>query len=262
MSFEDRGYDGSHGQENNNDWNDQSNGGGYAAAAQQHQAAQTAGQVGVDERMAFIRRTYAHLAGAVGAFIALEVLLFASGAFKAILPLMIGYKYSWAVVLALFIGGGMLAERWALNTESTAMQYIGLGAYTALWAVIFVPLIFMAQKMSPGAIPSAAGVTLLVFGGLTAFVFTTKQDFSFLRTALVVASLLAFGGIAASIFLGFHLGIWFSVFMVGLASISILYNTSNVLHHYRTDQHVGAALGLFSSVALLFWYVLSIFMGE
>jgi FtsH-binding integral membrane protein len=34
------------------------------------------------------------------------------------------------------------------------------------------------------------------------------------------------------------------------------------LHHYRTDQHVAAALALFASVALLFWYVLQLFWAN
>ena len=48
--------------------------------------------------------------------------------------------------------------------------------------------------------------------------------------------------------------------MVLLASISILYSTSNIIHHYGTEQYVAASLGLFASVALLFWYVLRIIM--
>jgi FtsH-binding integral membrane protein len=50
--------------------------------------------------------------------------------------------------------------------------------------------------------------------------------------------------------------------MIVLASGYILYDTSNVLHRYRTDQHVAAALALFASVAILFWYVLRLFMSR
>ena len=60
---------------------------------------------------------------------------------------------------------------------------------------------------------------------------------------------------------GSTLGLWFSGLMVMLASGYILYDTSNVMLHYRTDQHVAASLALFASVALLFWYVLRIFMA-
>ena len=66
-------------------------------------------------------------------------------------------------------------------------------------------------------------------------------------------------GAAAMIF-GFNLGLFFSFAMVAVACAAILYHTSNVLHRYRTDQHVAAALALFASVALLFWYILQIFM--
>ena len=44
------------------------------------------------------------------------------------------------------------------------------------------------------------------------------------------------------------------------AAGAILYDTSKVLLHYHTDQHVGASLQLFASVALLFWYILRIVM--
>ena len=46
-----------------------------------------------------------------------------------------------------------------------------------------------------------------------------------------------------------------------LAGASILYDTSNVLRHYSEDSHVAAALELFASVALMFWYVLQLFMS-
>jgi FtsH-binding integral membrane protein len=60
---------------------------------------------------------------------------------------------------------------------------------------------------------------------------------------------------------GFGQGLGFAVGMVALACGFIIYNTSNIMHHYATDQHVSAALELFASVALLFWYVLRIFMS-
>jgi FtsH-binding integral membrane protein len=68
--------------------------------------------------------------------------------------------------------------------------------------------------------------------------------------------------IVAGIVFGFHLGTWFSVAMVGLAGAAILYDTSNILHHYPDDRYVGAALELFASVALMFWYVLRIFISR
>ena len=71
----------------------------------------------------------------------------------------------------------------------------------------------------------------------------------------------ALGTIAASILFGFSLGLFFTGLMILFAAGAILYNTANVMRHYRTDQHVAASLALFASVALLFWYVLQATMS-
>ncbi|HEX6984530.1 MAG TPA: Bax inhibitor-1 family protein, partial [Planctomycetaceae bacterium] len=127
--------------------------------------------------------------------------------------------------------------------------------------LIFVPLLLFASAVDASIIPTAGFLTLLIFGGLTVTVFVTGADFSFLRGFLVVASLLAIAAIVGSFFFGYGLGIWFSAAMIGLVSGFILYDTSNVLHHYRTDQYVAASLALFASVATLFWYVIRLLMS-
>ena len=50
--------------------------------------------------------------------------------------------------------------------------------------------------------------------------------------------------------------------MVLLAGGSILYQTSRLVHDYHSTQHVAAALGLFASFMLLFYYILQIFMSR
>jgi FtsH-binding integral membrane protein len=221
----------------------------------------TAAQASVDERAAFITRTYLHLVGAVFAFAFLEAGLFVSGAARMLMPYMVG-RGSWAIVLLAFVGVSWLADRWARNTTSLPMQYLGLGLYVLAQAVLFVPMMAIALNFAPDAIPAAGLVTVLIFGGLTGIVFLTRKDFSFMRGALGVASLGAVALVVCSLLFGFSLGVLFSVAMVVLAAGYILYNTSNILHHYRTDQHVSAALALFADVALLFWYVLRIFIGS
>ena len=99
-----------------------------------------------------------------------------------------------------------------------------------------------------------------MFAAMTAYVFISKADFSWMRGMLSIAAVAALGFIGASLIFGFRLQLGFSVAMVALACGYILFYTSNILHHYRTTQHVAAALALFSAVALLFWYILRIFM--
>src|SRR5262245_3615263 len=213
------------------------------------------------ERAAFIRRTYAHLAGAVVAFIAVEWMLLQSPIAATMTSLMTG-GFSWLIVLAAFMGVSWLAERWANSEASPQMQYLGLGVFVVAEAILFLPLLYIASNFaSADVIPMAALITGFLFTGLTATVFITRKDFSWMRSILTIGGFVALGVIVASIIFGFSLGIIFSSIMVLFASVAILYDTSQVLHHYRTNQHVAASLSLFASVALLFWYVLWIVMS-
>jgi FtsH-binding integral membrane protein len=122
--------------------------------------------------------------------------------------------------------------------------------------------LYIAVITQPAVIESAAGVTLLGTAGLTAVAFMTRKDFSFLRGLLMWGGILALVAIAGGVLFGFALGTWFSVAMIGFAGAAVLYDTSNVLHHYPEDRYVGAALELFASIALMFWYVLRLFMSR
>lgn len=211
------------------------------------------------ERARFIRRTYGHLAGAVAAFIILEYSLFAARIAQSFAEFIFSFSYAWLAVLGGFGLLGWMARNLAANQVSIELQYAGLGIYVLVEAIIFAPLIYIAAYLAgPEVLPTAAVLTGLLFAGLTAIAFTTKKDFSFLQGILTVASFIALGLIVCSILFGFSLGLVFSVVMVAFAGAAILYDTSNVIHHYATNQYVAASLELFASVALLFWYVLRI----
>jgi FtsH-binding integral membrane protein len=217
----------------------------------------------VDARADFIFKTYLHLAGAIALFVALEAILLNLSGIENLVDLMVhGGRWSWLVVLALFIGVSHVANRWAESSASASMQYLGLGLYVVAEAVIFVPLLFIAGLIDPRILPMAGGTTLIMFAVLTAIVFATRKDFSFLRGVLFFATIAALGVIVLGIFTGFVPWLLFAYAMVVVACGYILYDTSNVLHHYRIGQHVAASLALFASLALLFWYVVQIFMSR
>lgn len=221
---------------------------------------QPAAALPVQSRAQFIVRTYNHLFGAILAFAAIEVLLFTSGAAAVIAQAMLGV--SWLFVLGGFVVAGWLFSHMANRTESKGAQYAGLAGYVGVQSIIFVPLLYIANSFAPGAIQSAALVTMVGFGGLTGIAFWTRKDFSFLGGLLRWGMVLALVMIVAGTLFGFQLGTFFSVAMVGLAGAAILYDTSNVMRHFPEDRYVSAALQLFSSVALMFWYVLQLFMSR
>ncbi len=222
----------------------------------------------VSERTVFIRRTYLHLGAAVLAFIGIEMAIFQATPPQTLMDITIWMAggWHWLLVLGGFMVVSMVADRWARSSTSLGMQYAGLALYVVAEAVIFIPLLLMAERMGAAKetnlIASAGMVTAVVFAGLTAIVFLTRADFSWLGRYLMLGGFIALAVIVGGIVFGFNLGLFFIGAMIALASGYILYYTSNILHHYRLDQYVAASLALFASVALLFWYVLQLFMSR
>jgi len=225
---------------------------GYAQPARYAQPA-------VESRARFIARTYNTLFLAILAFTAIEVAFFMTGVADVVAP-MLGRK--WWLVLGGFMVASWLGSHVAHTSRSLVAQYAALGGFVFAEALIFMPMLWIANTYVPGAIQSAALCTLVGFGGLTAVAFTTRKDFSFLGGLLRWGGIVALVLIVASLIFGFQLGVFFSVAMVAFAGAAILYDTSNVLRQFPEDRYVAAALQLFSSVALMFWYVLRIFMAS
>lgn len=216
------------------------------------------------EKVAFYKKTYSHVAAGVLVFIFFEYLLLQSDAIVSF-ALSMTQGWRWLVMLGGFMFVTNYAERMTLKTPDRNKQYLAYGVYILAEAFIFIPLIYIAafyMESGPEILNQAAIVTLALFTGLSAIVFLTKKDFSFLRAGLTVGFFIALGLILAGALFGFNLGLWFSVAMCALAAGSILYQTSNLVNKYSVDEYVPAALGLFASLMLLFWYVLSIFLSR
>jgi FtsH-binding integral membrane protein len=219
------------------------------------------------ERAAFIRNTYLHLAGAILAFVGIEAALLSWIGHlqdaEAVRHLILA-PGTFFVLMIVFMAGGYLGNYWARSSASPAMQYVGLGLYVVVQAVIFLPLMIIAVFYTgdPTLIPKAGIMTLSLFAGLTAAAFITRKDFSFLGPIIAIASFAALGLIVAAMIFpnAINLGLWFSFAIVALSAASILYTTSNMMRYYSTNMHVAAALALFASVAQMFYYILIILL--
>jgi len=219
----------------------------------------------VEDRSQFIWKCYAHVVGALLALVAIETYLFQSGIAWKIAEPMIG---SPMLVLGGFIALSWGASHFAHRLESTAAQYAAFAVFVVAWALMFVPMLAMAMIMDAQSatggsmIQSAAGVTVFGCVALIATVMITRKDFSFLRGVLVWGFFIAMGLIGTSLIFGWNLGTWFSVGMIGFAGIAVLYDTSNIMHHYPQDKYVAASMALFASIAMMFWYILRLFMSR
>lgn len=240
--------------------------------------------MGVSDRVAFLRKTYAHLGVSLIAFAAITggmmrymtdtSLQFSNWALRG--------QWNWMMVLGLFMVVGYVAERLARSNTSRGLQYLGLGIAVTAEAILLQPMLWllMVRFGNPAEMFTASGggvnlalsgraasilmqaivITLAIFIGLTLTVFVTKKDFSFLRGALAIATFAALGVILASAIFGFSLGAFFSGVMILVMAGYILYQTSLVMSYFPPSGYVAASLLLFSTVATLFWYVLRILM--
>ncbi len=205
-------------------------------------------------RDAFITKAYQHLLLAIGAFLALETYLFSSGLAYRIAAALTGV--SWLLVLGAFVLVAYMASSVAARAESKGAQYGALFGFSIAEAIIFCPLIVMAEMRVPGVTKTAGIATAVGFVGLTAIAFQTRKDFSFLGGFLRWGGLVAIGMIVAGVMGWLSLGMWFSAGMLLYAGAAVLYQTSNIIHHYPDDRYVSAGLELFSSIMLMAWYML------
>lgn len=223
--------------------------------------------VGVSDRLVFLRKTYALLGVALVGLVAIAggTMLAAPETSLALSRWALTGTWSWLVVLGLFMLVGYVAERLAWSQTSRALQYAGLALAVVAQGLLLQPLLWVVLAKTGGAagavIAQGVLVTLVIFIGLSATVFVTRKDFSFLRGALVIGSFAALGIILASALLGFNLGVVFAGAMVLLLAGYILFHTSQVLSQFPPSAHVAGALVLFASVATLFWYVLQLLLA-
>ena len=217
-------------------------------------------------RATFLKKVYLHVLGAV---------LLMAGIIAAICNVpsignaMMGLLgNAWMFVLIGFVAVTFIAQKMAYSQTSRGVQYAGLGLYVLAQSVIISPLVFYVTHPQMGLpnggeiVMQAALITGLIFGGLTAVVYITGADFSFLRGFITIAGFAAMGLIFASFFFGgLTLGTWFSVAIIGLMALTILYETSVIRDQFPPDAYVAAALALFGSISTLFFYVLRLLLA-
>lgn len=241
----------------------------FGAAAQRNQRPieGAVATLGVSDRVAFLRKTYGLLGISLVAWAAATAAFFRympETSFKMSRWALSG-SLNWLVVIGLLMASGYLAQRLARSETSRGLQLLGLGIEVAAWTFLMQPMLWILFiKFQPTGAYAILGqgtvTTLMIFGGLTATVFITKKDFSFLRGVITVGMFAAMGVILASMLFGFSLGLIFIGLMIALLSLKILYDTSLLMNHFPPTHYVSAALMLFSTVATLFWYVIQLFM--
>jgi len=111
---------------------------------------------------------------------------------------------------------------------------------------------YLAMPNGSHVVMTAMGGTAAIFLGLSAYVMTTRKNFSFMGGFLTVGILVAFlAGLGAMFFEMPGLSLVVSAMFVLLMSGLILYETSNIIHGGETN-YVMATVTLFVSIFNLF----------
>ena len=201
-----------------------------------------------------LRNTYALLS---------MTLLFSAG--TAALAMTMGLPHPGLIVSLVVMFGGLFAIN-ALKNSAWALPV--LFAWTGFFGLSVGPMLNMyLQAFSNGQelIMMAMGGTGVTFLGLSAYVLTSRKDFSFmggmLRAGMIVVILAMIGLMffpvpAASLAM--------SAAVVMLMSGFILYDTSNIVQGHQTN-YILATVGLYLNIYNLFIHLLhliAVFSGD
>jgi FtsH-binding integral membrane protein len=131
--------------------------------------------------------------------------------------------------------------------------------YSAIQGAILGPLLAMYELRFPGLAAEAGWVTVAVFGSLTAYVFASKKDFSFLGGMLFMALIaLVVAGIVGMFIHAAWLSMAYSVAGVLIFSGFVLYDTSQIMNKLAPEDAVIGAATLYLDFINLFMFILQL----
>ena len=219
----------------------------FGSSAQMAYGITPAASVSVGERLAFIKKVYGLLA--------LSLVTAAIGSHLGSDPdlLLIPVASNMMLFFILEIGLIFFAQ---FVSRKPGLNMVALFSFTTVTGLVVGPLLY---RVGPSIALEAFALTALTFGGLTMYVIFSKRDFSFMQGFLFTGLMIVVFGALINIFFASPM----AHFMISGASVLlfsgfILYDTSNVLRNYGTDEHVSATLALYLDILNLFIALLSI----
>ena len=157
----------------------------------------------------------------------------------------------------LFVTNRLANSAWGILA---AFAFTGFMGYT----IGQILNMYVARGMEDLIMLAFAG-TAIVFFACSAYVLTTKKDMSFLSTAIFSLFIVLLLGIVASFFFQIPaLAVGISALFVVFSTMTILYETSNIIHGGETN-YIRATVSIYVSIYNLFislLRLLSIFSSD
>lgn len=149
---------------------------------------------------------------------------------------------------------------------NSAWGILAAFAFTGFMGYTIGPILnmYVARGMEDLIMLAFAG-TAIVFFACSAYVLTTKKDMSFLSTAIFSLFIVLLLGLVASFFFQIPaLAVGISALFVVFSTMTILYETSNIIHGGETN-YIRATVSIYVSIYNLFislLRLLSIFSSD
>jgi modulator of FtsH protease len=211
---------------------------------------QSAAQATVEERTGFIRKVYALFF--VGILFSIGGVLIG----LSVPELMSQIAQHPFIGLIALIGGVYGAQ--AVRHVPVA-NVAALFGFTTLIGLIISPAIYFFLLTNPASVVQAGVLTVGIFGGLTTYVFVSRKDFSFLRGMVVTGLIIVFLSALVNMFVvSSAFGFAISVAALLLFSGYVLYDTSNIIRRYPTNEYIAGAMDLFLDAFNIFMALLRI----
>lgn len=188
-----------------------------------------------DVRMAFVRKVY-------GLFFA-SVLTTVAISWLSMLPALM--DFTLAMRLPFRIIAFIMVCVMAWGKQKSGLNMVLLYGYSALMGFVMGPLFWIYNQISPGATLEAGTLATLVFGGLTAYVMFTRQDFNWLGGFLFCALItLIVAGLFMCLFGVAAMTTLYCVVGILIFSGFVLYDTSRIMTRMSLEDAPIAALEL------------------
>ena len=190
-------------------------------------------------------------------------LTMAFSAVVAYISMSLNLPYPNLVVLLVGFYGLLFVTNRLANS---AWGILAAFAFTGFMGYTIGPIlnIYVARGMEDLIMLAFAG-TAIVFFACSAYVLTTKKDMSFLSTAIFSLFIVLLLGIVASFFFQIPaLAVGISALFVVFSTMTILYETSNIIHGGETN-YIRATVSIYVSIYNLFislLRLLSIFSSD
>lgn len=150
------------------------------------------------------------------------------------------------------------------------VNVIALLGVALLMGVQLAPMAFIAQyaaglggTLSANPIRDTMVMVLCVFTGITGYIFTTRKDFSWMKSIVSMGFMVVFGACILSFFFeseAFSLAVASTGALLSIATL--LYVTSYIFRNSEMDDPVGDALSLLVQLRNLFMFLLRILMSR